>query len=77
MDVQIATYNEGQLLKKNLYTYDEHELSGWATTSDAEQFRYVDGDDVDNVIRENPNRDNIDLYGVWALVGGSEAEGGG
>ena len=74
MNPQIATYGEGYLLHNNSYKLTDHELSGWATASDAGIFRYVNMDYVDIVIKENPGKDNIDLYAIWAKVEGNEED---
>ena len=72
---QIATYGVTSNLSNNLYVREGYELSGWATSSTADRFRYLNKNSIKKVIEDNADRDVIDLYGVWASTKGNEEDG--
>ena len=75
MAYQIATYGETEYLDNNRYIRRGYVLSGWATSSTADRFSYVNRDTIKNVIESNSGKDVIDLYGIWADTSGSEEDG--
>ena len=67
MAAQSATYGKDETINKNQFERDSYTFSGWATNSTTMRFAYIDEANIDDVIKDNPGRDNLTLYAIWVI----------